>query len=155
MQFYLTITHERGRRMDATARVLLILAGGAQAQVLLPVVPPVAADTTHMCENPASIVHTELCDESPWYGTGASTIATGVGALRMINEKHWTSDVFAGTGFGIMSAHPAYLTHRNRRGRKAIGRDVGRVRRCTRPVPHLAAQIAGRGAGRVVGYSGA
>ncbi|TPG66402.1 phosphatase PAP2 family protein [Hymenobacter nivis] len=73
----------------------------------------------------ASIVHTELRDKSPWYGIGAYTIATGVGALRMINEKHWQSDVFAGAGFGIMSAHLAYLTHRNRWGRKGIGRDVG------------------------------
>ncbi|MGI4883602.1 MAG: phosphatase PAP2 family protein [Janthinobacterium lividum] len=73
----------------------------------------------------ASIVHTELRDKSPWYGIGAYTIATGVGALRMINEKHWMSDVAAGAGFGILSAHLAYLTHRNRWGRKAIGRDVG------------------------------
>ncbi|AMJ66228.1 hypothetical protein AXW84_12875 [Hymenobacter sp. PAMC 26628] len=75
----------------------------------------------------ASIVHTELRDKSPWYGIGAYTIATGVGALRMINEKHWQSDVFAGAGFGILSAHLAYLTHRNRWGRKSIGRDVGIV----------------------------
>ncbi|OGX92125.1 phosphatase PAP2 family protein [Hymenobacter coccineus] len=75
----------------------------------------------------ASIVHTELRDKSPWYGIGAYTIATGVGALRMINEKHWQSDVFAGAGFGIMSAHLAYLTHRNRWGRKGIGRDIGIV----------------------------
>ena len=31
----------------------------------------------------------------------------------------------AGAGFGILSAHLAYLTHRNRWGRKGIGRDVG------------------------------
>jgi membrane-associated phospholipid phosphatase len=66
----------------------------------------------------ASIVHTELRDKSQWYGIGAYTIATGVGALRMINSKHWQSDVVAGAGFGILSAHLAYLTHRNRWGRK-------------------------------------
>ncbi|AWM31608.1 phosphatase PAP2 family protein [Hymenobacter nivis] len=75
----------------------------------------------------ASIVHTELRDQSPWYGIGAYTIATGVGVLRMVNTKHWQSDVVAGAGFGILSAHLAYLTHRNRWGRKAIGRDVGLV----------------------------
>jgi membrane-associated phospholipid phosphatase len=73
----------------------------------------------------ASIVHTEFRDKSQWYGVGAYTIATGVGALRMINNKHWQSDVVAGAGFGILSAHLAYLSHRNRWGRKSIGRDIG------------------------------
>ena len=73
----------------------------------------------------ASIVHTELRDKSQWYGIGAYTLATGVGVLRMVVDKHWQSDVVAGAGFGILSAHLAYLTPRNRWGRKAIGRDVG------------------------------
>nr|WP_231403250.1 phosphatase PAP2 family protein [Hymenobacter guriensis] len=66
----------------------------------------------------ASIVHTEFRDKSQWYGIGAYTIATSVAALRMINNKHWQSDVVAGAGFGILSAHLGYLTHRNRWGRK-------------------------------------
>jgi len=70
----------------------------------------------------ASIVHTEFRDKSQWYGIGAYTIATGVGALRMVNTKHWQSDVVAGAGFGILSAHVAYLTHRNRWGRKPLDR---------------------------------
>ncbi|MBD2767732.1 phosphatase PAP2 family protein [Hymenobacter sp. BT664] len=73
----------------------------------------------------ASIVHTEFRDKSQWYGIGAYTLATSVAALRMINTKHWQSDVVAGAGFGILSAHLAYLSHRNRWGRKSIGRDVG------------------------------
>ncbi|GAB3242731.1 hypothetical protein GCM10027346_39050 [Hymenobacter seoulensis] len=73
----------------------------------------------------ASIVHTEFRDKSQWYGIGAYTIATSVAALRMINSKHWQSDVVAGAGFGILSAHLGYLTHRNRWGRKSIGRDIG------------------------------
>jgi membrane-associated phospholipid phosphatase len=73
----------------------------------------------------ASIVHTEFRDKSQWYGVGAYAIATSVAGLRMIVDKHWQSDVVAGAGFGILSAHLAYLTHRNRWGRKAIGRDVG------------------------------
>ncbi|GAB2771010.1 membrane-associated phospholipid phosphatase [Hymenobacter luteus] len=66
----------------------------------------------------ASIVHNEFRDKSQWYGIGAYTIATSVAALRMINNKHWQSDVVAGAGFGILSAHLGYLTHRNRWGRK-------------------------------------
>ncbi|WP_310392597.1 phosphatase PAP2 family protein [Hymenobacter sp.] len=73
----------------------------------------------------ASIVHTELRDKSQWYGVGAYTIATGVAAFRMLNDKHWQSDVVAGAGFGILSAHLGYLSHRCRWGRKPLGRDVG------------------------------
>jgi membrane-associated phospholipid phosphatase len=72
----------------------------------------------------ASIVHTEFRDKSQWYGIGAYALATSVAGLRMIVNKHWQSDVVAGAGFGILSAHLAYLTHRNRWGRKAIGRDM-------------------------------
>ena len=73
----------------------------------------------------ASIVHTEFRDKSQWYGIGAYTIATSVAALRMINSKLWQSDVVAGAGIGILSSHLAYLSHRNRWGRKPLGRGIG------------------------------
>ncbi|GEO04010.1 hypothetical protein AAE02nite_16740 [Adhaeribacter aerolatus] len=66
----------------------------------------------------ASILHTELRHKSQWYGIGAYTIAVSVGALRMLNNKHWQSDVLVGAGIGILSSHLAYLSHRNRWGRK-------------------------------------
>jgi membrane-associated phospholipid phosphatase len=66
----------------------------------------------------ASIIHNELRHRSQWYGIGAYTIATSVGALRILNNKHWESDVFTGAGIGILSAHLAYLSHRNRWGNK-------------------------------------
>ena len=75
----------------------------------------------------ASIVHTELRDKSQWYGVGAYALASSVGVLRMVNDKHWQSDVVAGAGFGILAAHLGYLTHRNRWGRRAIGRDLSLV----------------------------
>ncbi len=70
----------------------------------------------------ASIVHTELREKSVWYGIGAYTLATGVGTFRMLNNKHWEADVFAGAGFGILSAHLAYLTHRHRWGKHPADR---------------------------------
>ena len=73
----------------------------------------------------ASIVHTEFRDKSQWYGIGAYTLATSVAAFRMINDKHWESDVISGAGFGILSAHLAYLSHRNRWGRTPTGRGIG------------------------------
>lgn len=66
----------------------------------------------------ASIVHTELRHRSQWYGVGAYSIATSVGALRMLKNKHWQSDVFVGAGIGILASHLSYLSHRNRWGRK-------------------------------------
>jgi membrane-associated phospholipid phosphatase len=66
----------------------------------------------------ASIVHKEYKDKSPWYGIGAYTIATSVGVFRMLNNRHWESDVFVGAGIGMLSVHMVYLTHRYRWGRK-------------------------------------
>ena len=68
----------------------------------------------------ASILHTEMKHRSQWYGVGAYTIATSVGAFRMLKNKHWQSDVFVGAGIGILCSHAAYLSHRNRWGRKPI-----------------------------------
>ncbi len=68
----------------------------------------------------ASIVHTELRHHSQWYGVGAYTIATSVGAIRMLKNKHWQSDVFVGAGIGILSSHLSYLSHRNRWGRNPL-----------------------------------
>ena len=66
----------------------------------------------------ASIVHTELRHHSQWYGVGAYAIATSVGAMRMLKNKHWQSDVFVGAGIGILSSHLSYLSHRHRWGRR-------------------------------------
>lgn len=38
------------------------------------------------------------------YGWGAYTLATGIAALRLYNERHWLNDVIAGAGIGILSA---------------------------------------------------
>lgn len=41
----------------------------------------------------------------PWWGAGAYLVAGSVGALRMYNNRHWFSDVLAGAGVGILTAH--------------------------------------------------
>ena len=56
----------------------------------------------------AELVRTEYKYASPWYGIGAYTIATGVGFLRLYNNRHWVSDVIAGAGVGILSARIGY-----------------------------------------------
>jgi membrane-associated phospholipid phosphatase len=66
----------------------------------------------------ATIVYREFRYKSPWYGIGAYTLATTVGLYRMINNKHWESDVIVGAGIGILSANLVYATHLYRWGRK-------------------------------------
>lgn len=65
----------------------------------------------------ATIVHNEYKDKHPIYGVAAYALATSVAAFRMINDRHWQSDVIAGAGVGILSAHLAYLTHKFRWGK--------------------------------------
>jgi hypothetical protein len=60
----------------------------------------------------ATFMAKEYKDQSVWYAVGAYGMATTVGAMRILNNRHWVSDVFAGAGIGILSTNLAYLTHR-------------------------------------------
>jgi hypothetical protein len=55
------------------------------------------------------------------YSIGAYTVATGVGAMRVMNNRHWMSDVLVGAGIGILSTNLAYLTHQYRWGKTNKG----------------------------------
>ncbi len=39
------------------------------------------------------------------WGAGAYAVATAVAGMRLYNDRHWLSDVLAGAGLGILSAH--------------------------------------------------
>lgn len=56
----------------------------------------------------AELVRIEYGDEHPWLAAGAYTLATAVGVLRVYNNRHWFTDVFAGAGVGILSARIGY-----------------------------------------------
>lgn len=47
--------------------------------------------------------------KSKWVGFGAYTVASGVGAMRMFNNRHWLSDVMIGAGIGVMSTELGYF----------------------------------------------
>lgn len=64
----------------------------------------------------ATVFAKEYGYKSPWYSIGAYTVATGVGAMRILNNRHWFSDVLAGAGIGILSANLVYATHRHKWG---------------------------------------
>lgn len=64
--------------------------------------------TAFMC---AHLLAREYWDVSPWIGIGGYTVATGVGFLRMYNDRHWLTDVIEGVGVGILSVELAYLAY--------------------------------------------
>lgn len=62
----------------------------------------------------ATFMHKELGHRSIWYSVGAYSVAAVTGFYRMLNNKHWLSDVLAGAALGVLSANVAYLTHQYR-----------------------------------------
>lgn len=57
----------------------------------------------------AHILFKEYRDISPWIGVGGYAAATATGMMRVINKKHWVSDVITGAGVGILSAELGYM----------------------------------------------
>ena len=57
----------------------------------------------------ATILHKEYGrTRSPWYSVAAYGSATATGVMRVLNNRHWISDVLSGAGIGIMSGELAY-----------------------------------------------
>lgn len=65
----------------------------------------------------ATFMAREYGYKSIWYSIGAYTVATGVGAMRVMNNRHWIPDVLVGASIGILSTNLAYLTHQYRWGK--------------------------------------
>lgn len=59
----------------------------------------------------ATILAKEYADKSILIAIGGYTVATATGALRILNNKHWASDVLVGAGIGIASGEVAYLIY--------------------------------------------
>ncbi|GHV03569.1 phospholipid phosphatase [Bacteroidia bacterium] len=57
----------------------------------------------------AHILFREYKDTSPWIGIAGYATATATGALRILNRRHWVSDVVVGAGTGILCAEAGYL----------------------------------------------
>lgn len=58
----------------------------------------------------ATMLHKEYgLTQSPWYSVGAYSIATATAVSRMLNNKHWLSDVMVGAGVGILSTELGYF----------------------------------------------
>lgn len=58
----------------------------------------------------ATMLHKEYgLTQSPWYSVGAYSVASATAVSRMINNKHWLSDVMVGAGIGILSTEIGYF----------------------------------------------
>ncbi len=53
-----------------------------------------------------------------WMPYAAYTLAGGVAALRIANNRHYLSDVLVGAGIGILSQKVSYWTHQYRWGKR-------------------------------------
>lgn len=56
----------------------------------------------------AELLRREFWGVSPWIGITGYAVAAGTGAFRMVNNRHWFTDVVAGVGIGILSVEAAY-----------------------------------------------
>jgi PAP2 superfamily len=65
----------------------------------------------------ATFLHKEYGREHPWYSVVAYGTATSVVFFRMLNNRHWVSDVLVGAGIGMLATNLAYLTHQNKWGK--------------------------------------
>lgn len=59
----------------------------------------------------AEFMAQEYKDASPWLAVAGYSAAAATGGLRMLNNKHWFSDVVTGAGVGIMSTKIAYFIY--------------------------------------------
>lgn len=59
----------------------------------------------------ATMLSIEYGETYKWVPYVSYGVATGIGVMRMANNKHYISDVLFGAGLGILSMKVAYLTH--------------------------------------------
>lgn len=59
----------------------------------------------------AAVLAEEYKDQSIIYPIAGYTVATATGVFRMLNNRHWASDVLVGAGIGILSAKAAYVVY--------------------------------------------
>ncbi len=56
----------------------------------------------------ATMLHMEYGWRSPWFSIGAYTVATASGVSRILNNKHWMTDIIGGASVGIGAVHLGY-----------------------------------------------
>ena len=57
----------------------------------------------------ATMLHKEYEGRSPWFSIGGYSLAALTGVSRVLNNRHWLTDVIAGAAIGIGSVHIGYF----------------------------------------------
>lgn len=63
---------------------------------------------TSFAFNHAAVLQNEFQETAPVLAYSGYAFATATGALRMMNDRHWLSDVLFGAGFGIIVVELVY-----------------------------------------------
>jgi hypothetical protein len=71
----------------------------------------------------ATILSIEYGENYKWVPYASYGVATGVGVMRMANNKHYISDVLFGAGLGMLSAKAAYWLHGYKWNKKKSDKD--------------------------------
>ncbi|HEV8507736.1 MAG TPA: phosphatase PAP2 family protein [Chitinophagaceae bacterium] len=66
----------------------------------------------------AEMMNQEFGWRSPWYSVAGYTMATATGVLRVMNNRHWLSDVITGAGIGILTTKFSYWLYSKWENRK-------------------------------------
>lgn len=69
----------------------------------------------------ATFLSEEFGERYRWVPYLSYSIASSVGVLRILNDKHYLSDVLVGAGIGYLSTKVAYWTHQYKWGKKKRG----------------------------------
>lgn len=56
----------------------------------------------------ATLLHEQFGRDRPWVSVAGYGVATATGAMRMLNNRHWVTDVLAGAGIGFLSAETVW-----------------------------------------------
>lgn len=60
----------------------------------------------------AEVLYQEYKDKNIWIGVAGYTVAASVGVFRMLNNRHWFSDVLVGAAIGILVPKLVYLLYK-------------------------------------------
>ncbi|WP_165699390.1 phosphatase PAP2 family protein [Hymenobacter jejuensis] len=56
----------------------------------------------------ATLLHEQYGRQYPWLSVAGYSVATATGAMRVLNDRHWVTDVVAGAGIGFLSAEAVW-----------------------------------------------
>ena len=56
----------------------------------------------------ATLLHEQYGHQYPWVSVSGYAVATATGAMRLMGNKHWATDVLAGAAIGFLSAETVW-----------------------------------------------